>query len=142
METVDPGSEYAVPYFWGTIRWRLTSSRFKKSFGDQLLKQWDLVFNPEYAKTEILRHRLFRQRHRADYLALRYLGKDPSAKTLTTSKPAVEYDEKVRPDIKRFTSIGYRRYGCRQPCVSVGYGGDLSIAKTRAKEAGNGVKSK
>ena len=24
-------------------------------------------------------------------------------------------------------------------CVSVGYGGDLNIAKTRAKEAGNGV---
>ena len=46
----------------------------------------------------------------------------------------------MRPDIKRFTSSGYiDDMAAGNLCVSVGYGGDLNIAKTRAKEAGNGV---
>jgi putrescine ABC transporter, periplasmic putrescine-binding protein len=48
--------------------------------------------------------------------------------------------KKVRPDIKRFTSSGYiDDMAAGNLCVSVGYGGDLNIAKTRAQEAKNGV---
>ena len=73
-------------------------------------------------------------------LALHYLGKDPNSENPEDIKAAVDMMKKVRPDIKRFTSSGYiDDMAAGNLCVSVGYGGDLNIAKTRAKEAGNGV---
>ncbi len=73
-------------------------------------------------------------------LALHYLGKDPNSENPDDIKAAVDMMKKVRPDIKRFTSSGYiDDMAAGNLCVSVGYGGDLNLAKTRAKEAGNGV---
>ncbi|MGN7086890.1 extracellular solute-binding protein, partial [Neisseria sp. P0001.S005] len=50
MESVDPGHEYAVPFYWGTNTFAINIERVKKALGtDQLPdNQWDLVFNPEY----------------------------------------------------------------------------------------------
>ena len=74
---------------------------------------------------------------------MHYLGKDPNSENPDDIKAAVDMMKKVRPDIKRFTSSGYiDDMAAGNLCVSVGYGGDLNIAKTRAKEAGNGAKSK
>ena len=65
MEGVDPGHEYAVPFYWGTNTFAINTERVKKALGtDQLPdNQWDLVFNPEYtSKTQAMRHQLFGQR--------------------------------------------------------------------------------
>ena len=88
MEGVDPGHEYAVPFYWGTNTFAINTERVKKALGtDQLPdNQWDLVFNPEY-----------------------------------TSK------------LKQ-CGISYLDSG--DTCVTIGFGGDLNIAKRRAEEAG------
>lgn len=143
MEGVDPGHEYAVPFYWGTNTFAINTERVKKALGtDQLPdNQWDLVFNPEYTqKLKSCGISYFDSAIEQIPLALHYLGKDPNSENPDDIKAAVDMMKKVRPDIKRFTSSGYiDDMAAGNLCVSVGYGGDLNIAKTRAKEAGNGV---
>lgn len=143
METVDPGNEYAVPYFWGINTLAINKQQVQKALGTDKLpeNEWDLVFNPEYTKKlKSCGISYFDSAIEQIPLALHYLGKDPNSENPDDIKAAVEMMKKVRPDIKRFTSSGYiDDMAAGNLCVSVGYGGDLNIAKTRAKEAGNGV---
>ena len=143
METVDPGNEYAVPYFWGINTLAINKQQVQKALGTDKLpeNEWDLVFNPEYTqKLKSCGISYFDSAIEQIPLALHYLGKDPNSENPDDIKAAVDMMKKVRPDIKRFTSSGYiDDMAAGNLCVSVGYGGDLNIAKTRAKEAGNGV---
>ena len=143
METVDPGNEYAVPYFWGINTLAINKQQVQKALGTDKLpeNEWDLVFNPEYTqKLKSCGISYFDSAIEQIPLALHYLGKDPNSENPEDIKAAVDMMKKVRPDIKRFTSSGYiDDMAAGNLCVSVGYGGDLNIAKTRAKEAGNGV---
>ena len=52
METVDPGNEYAVPYFWGINTLAINKQQVQKALGTDKLpeNEWDLVFNPEYTR--------------------------------------------------------------------------------------------
>ena len=142
MEQVDPGNKYAVPYFWGINTLAINEDKVKAALGDKWPEnEWDLVFNPEY--TVKLKHcgiSFFDSPTEQYPLALKYLGKNPNSEEAADIEAATDLMRKVRGDIKRFTSSGYiDDMAAGNLCVSVGYGGDLNIAKTRAKEAGNGV---
>lgn len=143
MSKVDPGNKYAVPYFWGINTLAINKKLVAKALGGAELpeNQWDLVFNPEYtAKLKSCGISYFDSAIEQIPLALNYLGKDPNSENPDDIKAAVAMMKKVRPDIKRFTSSGYiDDMAAGNLCVAVGYGGDLNIAKTRAKEAKNGV---
>lgn len=143
MDKVDPGNKYAVPYFWGINTLAINKDQVKKALGtDQLpANEWDLVFNPEYtAKLKSCGISFFDSPTEQIPLALNYLGKDPNSENADDLKAAIELMKKVRPDVKRFSSSGYiDDMAAGNLCVSVGYGGDLNIAKNRAKDAKNGV---
>lgn len=143
MAEVDPGNEYAVPYFWGINTLAVNTQQLKKALGTDELpeNEWDLVFNPEYTrKLKSCGISYFDSAIEQIPLALHYLGKDPNSENPDDIKAAVDMMKTVRPDIKRFTSSGYiDDMASGNLCVAIGYGGDLNIAKTRAQEAGNGV---
>ena len=143
MAKVDPGNQYAVPYFWGINTLAINKKLVQKALGTEQLpeNEWDLVFNPEYTKKlKSCGISYFDSAIEQIPLALHYLGKDPNTENPDDIKAAVNMMKKVRPDIKRFTSSGYiDDMAAGNLCVSVGYGGDLNIAKTRAQEAKNGV---
>jgi len=143
MAKVDPGNQYAVPYFWGINTLAINKKLVQKALGTEQLpeNEWDLVFNPEYTKKlKSCGISYFDSAIEQIPLALHYLGKDPNSENPDDIKAAVDMMKKVRPDIKRFTSSGYiDDMAAGNLCVSVGYGGDLNIAKTRAQEAKNGV---
>lgn len=143
MNKVDPGNKYAVPYFWGINTLAINKNMVAKALGSDKLpeNEWDLVFNPEYTKKlKSCGISYFDSAIEQIPLALHYLGKDPNTENPDDIKAAVNMMKKVRPDIKRFTSSGYiDDMAAGNLCVSVGYGGDLNIAKTRAQEAKNGV---
>ena len=143
LATVDPGNKYAVPYFWGMNTLAINKSLVTKALGSEPLpaNEWDLVFNPTYtAKLKSCGISYFDSAIEQIPLALNYIGKDPNSENPEDIKAAVEMMKKVRSDIKRFTSSGYiDDMAAGNLCVAIGYGGDLNIAKTRAKEAGNGV---
>ena len=143
MEQVDPGNKYAVPYFWGINTLAINEDKVKAALGDKWPEnEWDLVFNPEY--TAKLKHcgiSFFDSPTEQYPLALKYLGKNPNSEEAADIEAATDLMRKVRGDIKRFTSSGYiDDMASGNLCVAIGYGGDLNIAKTRAEEAGNGVK--
>lgn len=48
MEAFDPGNQYAVPYFWGTV-----GILYNTTMVDDEVKSWDILWDPKY-KGEIL----------------------------------------------------------------------------------------
>ena len=143
MAEVDPGNEYAVPYFWGINTLAINTQQVKKALGTDKLpeNEWDLVFNPAYTrKLKSCGISYFDSAIEQIPLALHYLGRDPNSENPEDIKAAVDMMKIVRPDIKRFTSSGYiDDMATGNLCVAIGYGGDLNIAKTRARESANGV---
>ena len=143
MAKVDPGNKYAVPYFWGINTLAINKDQVAKALGTDKLpdNEWDLVFNPEYThKLKSCGISYFDSSNEQVPLALNYLGKDPNSENPEDLKAAIALMEKVRPDIKRFTSSGYiDDIATGNLCVVVGYGGDLNIAKNRAVDAKTGV---
>ncbi|MDK4681222.1 polyamine ABC transporter substrate-binding protein [Kingella negevensis] len=143
MAQVDPGNQYAVPYFWGINTLAINTDLVTKHLGTDKLpeNEWDLVFNPEY--TQKLKHcgiSFFDSPTEQFPLVLNYIGKDPNSSNPDDYKAALEAMKKVRNDIKRFSSSGYiDNMAQGELCVAIGYGGDLNIAKRRAEEAGNNI---
>ena len=143
MAQVDAGNKYAVPYFWGINTLAINKDKVTQALGTDKLpeNEWDLVFNPEYtAKLKSCGISFFDSPTEQYPLVLKYLGKDPNSENTDDLNAATELMKKVRADVKRFSSSGYIDDMARGDlCVSIGYGGDLNIAKNRAKEANNGV---
>ena len=140
MEGVDPGHEYAVPFYWGTNTFAINTERVKKALGtDQLPdNQWDLVFNPEYtSKLKQCGISYLDSAAEIYPMVLNYMGKNPNSNDTEDIKAATELLKKNRPYIKRFTSSGFIDDLARgDTCVTIGFGGDLNIAKRRAEETG------
>ena len=124
MAKVDPGNQYAVPYFWGINTLAINKKLVQKALGTEQLpeNEWDLVFNPEYTKKlKSCGISYFDSAIEQIPLALHYLGKDPNTENPDDIKAAVNMMKKVRPDIKRFTSSGYiDDMAAGNLCVSVG----------------------
>lgn len=143
MAQVDPGNKYAVPYFWGINTLAINKDKVAQALGTDKLpdNEWDLVFNPEYtSKLKSCGISFFDSPTEQYPLVLKYLGKDPNSENTDDLNAANDLMKKVRGDVKRFSSSGYIDDMARGDlCVALGYGGDLNIAKNRAKEANNGI---
>ena len=141
MAKVDPGNQYAVPYFWGINTLAINKKLVQKALGTEQLpeNEWDLVFNPEYTKK--LKHcgiSFFDSPTEQFPLALKYIGKDPNSTDKADLAAAAAAMKKVRADVRQFSSSAYiNNLAQGELCVAIGYGGDLNIAKRRAAEAGN-----
>ncbi|MGN7083886.1 extracellular solute-binding protein, partial [Neisseria sp. P0001.S005] len=100
--------------------------------------QWDLVFNPEYtSKLKQCGISYLDSAAEIYPMVLNYMGKNPNSSETADIKAATEVLKKNRPYIKRFTSSGFIDDLARgDTCVTIGFGGDLNIAKRRAEEAG------
>lgn len=143
MAEVDPGNKYAVPYFWGINTLAINTDAVKKALGSDTLpeNEWDLVFKPEYtSKLKACGISFIDSPIEQFPLALKYLGKDPNSEKAEDLQAAADMMKAVRKDVKRFSSSGYIDNMAKgELCVAIGYGGDLNIAKRRAKEAGGKI---
>lgn len=142
LNDVDPGNEYAVPYFWGINTLAINKDKVEKALGGPMPdNQWDLLFKPEYTnKLKSCGISFLDSAAEVFPMVLNYMGKDPHSDNPEDLKAASEMIMKVRPDIRRFSSSGYIDDMARGDlCVVLGYGGDLNIAARRAKEAKSNV---
>lgn len=142
LNDVDPGNEYAVPYFWGINTIGINKDKVEKALGGALPdNEWDLLFNPEYSsKLKSCGISVLDSAADVFPMTLNYMGKDPHSDKVEDLKEALEVIKKLRPNIRRFSSSGYIDDLARGDlCVVLGYGGDLNIAARRAQEAKNGV---
>ncbi len=139
LDQVDPGNQYAVPYFWGINTVGINQGAVEKALGGMPMPDnaWDLVFNPEYtSKLKACGISFFDSPSELFPLALHYLGKDPNSSSTEDLQAAADLLKKVRGDVKRFSSSGYIDDMARGDlCVVTGYNGDLHIAQKRALEA-------
>lgn len=140
-EGADPGNKHAIIYQWGTVGIGFNVDQVKKRLGDVPLDSFDVVFNPENAK-KLADCGITMLDSPTDILPvmLNYLKLDPNSQKPEDLKKAEEGVMKIRPYLKYLHSSQYiNDLAGGNVCVSVGWSGDVSIAKSRAEEAKNGV---
>jgi putrescine transport system substrate-binding protein len=137
LELVDPGNQYIFPWGWGFTTVGINKGRLEKALGGMAMPEnaWDLVFDPKYTSklkscgiayldspTEILP------------VALHYVGKDAYSNNPDDYKAALAMLEKVRPDVRMFSSTLIDDLAGGKACVAIGWSGDINIARERAVE--------
>lgn len=141
LDPSDPGSQYSIPYMWGTIGLGYNVDKVKAALGDVPVNTWDIVFKPEnIAKLKDCGVTFLDSPTEILPAALNYLGFKPDSTNPAELKKAEELFLSVRSSISYFHSskyIGDLANG--NICMAVGYSGDLYQSKSRAEEAKNGV---
>lgn len=142
LAAVDPGNKYMVNWLWGYTTVGINVDKVKAALGGSLPDNaWDLVFNPEVVSklkgcgvsfldsaTEILP------------AALHYIGKPAYSKNRSDYAAAEQMLKKVRPYVTLFSSSGYiNDLASGSICVSIGWSGDINIARQRAIDGKTGI---
>jgi putrescine transport system substrate-binding protein len=141
VDNADPGNKHAIIYQWGTVGIGYNVDAVKKRLGDVPLDSFDVVFNPDNAK-KLADCGITMLDSPTDILPvmLNYLKIDPNSQKPEDLKKAEEGVMKIRPYLKYLHSSQYiNDLAGGNVCVSVGWSGDVGIAKSRAEEAKNGV---
>lgn len=141
MAAFDPGGAYAVPYMKGAIGIGYNTEAVAKRLGGPV-DSWSVVFDPaRLAKLKDCGVYVLDAAEDMYALALNYLGKDPNSTDPRDYAAATDLLLKVRPYVRKFHSSEYiSALANGDICLAIGYSGDVLQAKSRAAEAGNGVK--
>ncbi|SDG73469.1 polyamine ABC transporter substrate-binding protein [Pelagibacterium luteolum] len=142
VEAHDPGSQYSVPYMWGTTGLGYNVGMITERLGeDGPLNSWDMLFDPEIA-SQLADCGISVLDAPVEMVAaaLNYLGLDPNSEAPEDLEQAEALINSVRPHIRVFNSSQYiSDLANGEICLAVGYSGDVFIAADRAAEAGQGV---
>jgi len=136
LAKVDPGNAHMVNWLWGFTTVGINVERVKATLGNLPMPDnaWDLIFKPEYisrlkgcgvsfldSATEVVP------------AALHYLGKPSFSKVPSDYAAAAQLLKSVRPHVTLFSSSGYiNDLASGSICVSLGWSGDINIARQRA----------
>jgi putrescine transport system substrate-binding protein len=137
----DPDNAHSVDYMWGTTAIGYNVGKVKERLGDQPIDTWDVVFKPELvSKLADCGVTLLDAPAEIMASALNYLGLDPNSESPDDLKKAEELLLSIRPHVRYFNSSQYiDDLGNGEVCLSVGYSGDVFIARDAAAEAAAGV---
>jgi putrescine transport system substrate-binding protein len=140
-EAFDPGNQYAVDYMWGTTALGYNPDLIKARMPDAPVDSWDLLFKPENAaKFADCGITVLDAPAEVVAIALNYLGLDPNSEKPEDLKKAEDLLTSIKPYIRKFDSSGYiDDLANGDACLSIGYSGDVYIAKSRAADAKKGV---
>jgi len=140
-EAFDPGNQYAVDYMWGTTALGYNPDLVKKALPNAPLDSWDLLFKPENAKALAgCGITVLDAPHEVMAIALNYLGLNANSEKPEDLKKAEDLMNTIKPYIRKYDSSGYiDDLANGDACLSLGYSGDVYIAKDRASQAGKGV---
>jgi len=143
LASMDPGNDHVVPWMWGITTVGVNTAKLKEALGGLPMPEnaWDLIFKPEYiSKAKSCGVSMLDSGDEIFPAALRYLGKPPYSRNPADYKEAAKLLDSIRPYVTLFSSSGYiNDMASGSLCLSLGWNGDMSIAKARAKEAKNGV---
>jgi len=140
-EAFDPGNQYAVDYMWGTTALGYNVDKVKAALPNAPLNSWDLLFKPENAaKLKDCGITVLDAPSEVIAIALNYLGLPPNSEKADDLAKAEALLTSVKPYIRKFDSSGYiDDLANGDACLSLGYSGDVYIAKSRATDAKKGV---
>ncbi|WP_229708905.1 polyamine ABC transporter substrate-binding protein [Silvimonas iriomotensis] len=135
----DPGNQYLVPWAYGTDGLGYNVTKVKAILGKDVdLANWDILMKPEnLSKLKSCGVSMLDQANDVFAMALHYIGKDPNSTNPADYQAAYDALKKIRPYIGQFNSSGYiNDLAGGDICIAFGWSGDVTIAKSRAKEAG------
>jgi putrescine transport system substrate-binding protein len=142
LAKIDPGNKYLVDWAWGYTTIGINVDKVKKALGDLPMPEnaWDLVFKPEYMKRLHSCGVSFLD-SATDVIppAARYMGKPSYSRNPADYNGVLEMLKAVRPYVSLFSSSGYiNDLANGSICVSMGFSGDLNMARKRAIEGKTG----
>ncbi len=144
LATLDPGNQYLVNWLWGYTTVGINVDKVKAALGNMPMPDnvWDLFYKPEYiSKLKSCGVSVLDSPTEVIPPTLHYLGKPPYSKNPSDYQEAAALLKKIRPNITLFSSSGYiNDLASGSLCLSLGYSGDINIARQRAIEAKNGVR--
>jgi len=134
----DPGSEYSLPYMWGSVGFTFNVDMVKERLPEADMQSMDLLFKPENAAkladcgisvldspTDIM------------LMTLRYLGLDGDTTNIADYDKVIEAFAPIREYILTFDNTNYlNAIPNGELCVINSWSGDYAVAKARAAEAG------
>jgi putrescine transport system substrate-binding protein len=142
IASLDPGNQYLVNWLWGYTTVGINTAKVKAALGSEPLpaNAWELVFNPKYvSKLKGCGVSVLDSASEILPAALHYLGKDPFSKNAADYQEAGAMLKAVRPYITLFSSSGYiNDLAGGSICVSLGWSGDINIARQRAIDGKSG----
>ncbi len=138
LEGWDPGNEYGVPYFWGSVGFTYNVDMVKERIPDADLESMDLIFKPENAaKLADCGISILDSPSDTMLMVLRYLGLDGDTTNVADYDKVVEAFAAVRQHIRTFDNSNYlNAIPNGELCVINNWSGDYGVAKSRAAEAG------
>ena len=137
LELVDPGNQHIFPWGWGFTTVGINKARVEKALGGMPMPDnaWDLVFDAKYtSKLKSCGIAFLDSPTEIVPVALHYVGKDAYSNDPEDYKAALEMLEKVRPDVRLFSSTLIDDLAGGKACVAIGWSGDINIARERAVE--------
>ena len=142
IASLDPGNQYLVNWLWGYTTIGVNTAKVKAALGAEPMPAnvWELFFNPKYvSKLKSCGVSVLDSASEVLPAALHYLGKDPFSKNSADYQEASTLLKSVRPYITLFSSSGYiNDMACGSICLSLGWNGDINIARRRAIEGKTG----
>lgn len=142
IASLDPGNQYLVNWLWGFTTVGINVEKVKAALGNEPMPAniWELVFNPKYiSKMKGCGVSFLDSASEVLPAALHYLGKDPFSKNPADYQAASEVLKSVRQYITLFSSSGYiNDMASGSICLSLGWSGDINIAKQRAIDGKTG----
>jgi putrescine transport system substrate-binding protein len=127
---------------WGTTGIGYNVDKVKAALGDVPIDSWDVLFKPENAeKLKSCGINILDASDETFAIAMNYVGKNPDSKETADLEAGGEVFKKIRPFVKTFNASAYiDELANGDSCITIGWSGDVLQAKSRAEEAGNGVK--
>lgn len=142
IANLDPGNQYLVNWLWGYTTVGINTAKVKAALGSEPMPAnvWELVFNPKYvSKLKSCGVSVLDSATEVLPAALHYLKKDPYSKNPADYKEAGDLLKSIRPFITLFSSSGYiNDMAGGSICLSLGWNGDINIARARAIEGKTG----
>ena len=137
----DPGNQFSVDYMWYTTGIAYNTAKIKERLGERPITSWDQVLRPENLKKLADCGVYFIDSPEDIFsITLNYLKLDPNSKKPEDIKRAEELLSGLRRYVKKFHSSEYiNALANGDICLAIAWSGDSFQARSRAKEAGNGV---
>ncbi|MEK8048422.1 polyamine ABC transporter substrate-binding protein [Ideonella margarita] len=142
LAAMDPGNDFLVDWLWGYTTVGINVDKVKAALGGMPMPEnaWDLVFKPEYiSKLKSCGVSFLDSATEVVPAALHYLGKPSFSKVPSDYAAAGQLLKSVRPNVTLFSSSGYiNDLANGSICLSLGWSGDINIARQRAIEGKTG----
>ncbi len=142
IATLDPGNQYLVNWLWGFTTVGINTAKVKAALGSEPMPAnvWELIFNPKYiSKLKGCGVSILDSASEVLPAALHYLGKDPYSRNAADYSEASNLLKSIRPYVTLFSSSGYiNDMAGGSICASLGWSGDINIARQRAIDGKTG----